>query len=114
MRIEVLAYFAFLLNSCVLAFVPIRCSVGRRCRVTDSGVYLAKKKDLVDPEEPKFVVGEDVPEEILKHNAIYDMILVERYPAPTKTSFGLFLPTAKDKDQKHTGMILSDFDAIEL
>ena len=35
---------------------------------------------------------DDIPEEILKFNAIYDMILVERINAPEKTDFGLFLP----------------------
>lgn len=36
----------------------------------------------------KFVHGEDIPDEIKKHQAIYDMILVERINAPLKTSAG--------------------------
>jgi calcineurin-like phosphoesterase family protein len=32
-----------------------------------------------------------------------DMVLVERYSAPEKTSFGLFLPKIEGKDQKHLG-----------
>jgi co-chaperonin GroES (HSP10) len=61
----------------------------------------------VKPEVPTFVVGENIPEEISKNNAIYDMVLVERISQPEKTSFGLFLPKVEGKDQKHLGKILS-------
>lgn len=58
-------------------------------------------------EKPTFIVGEDVPEEILKHHCIYDMILVERYTSPTKTSFGLILPEVEGKDRKHVAKVIS-------
>ena len=58
-------------------------------------------------EKPAFIVGEDVPEELLKLNGIYDMILVERLTSPTKTSFGLILPEVEGKDRKHLGKVLS-------
>jgi co-chaperonin GroES (HSP10) len=63
-------------------------------------------KKIVD-EEPTYIIGENVPEEILQQNAIYDMILVERFNAPEKTSFGLYLPKVEGKDQKHVGKIIS-------
>jgi co-chaperonin GroES (HSP10) len=58
-------------------------------------------------ESTPYVVGVDVPEEIMKSNAIYDMILVERYSAPEKTSAGIFLPKVEGKDQKTLGKVLS-------
>lgn len=56
---------------------------------------------------PTFTVGENIPEEVAKLNAIYDMVLVERYSAPEKTVSGLFLPKVEGKDQKHLGKIIS-------
>ena len=49
----------------------------------------------------------DVPEEITKLNAIYDMVLVERLSAPKKSEGGLFMPVIEGKDQKHLGIVLS-------
>jgi co-chaperonin GroES (HSP10) len=59
------------------------------------------------PAAPTFVVGENIPEEILKQSCIYDMVLVERISQPEKTDFGLFLPKVEGKDQKHLGKVLS-------
>lgn len=56
---------------------------------------------------PTFVVGEDVPEEILKQNTIYDMILVERFNAPEQRASGLFLPKIEGQDRKHLAKVLS-------
>ena len=52
-------------------------------------------------------VGNDIPEEVAKQQAIYDSILVERYNAPLQTSTGLFLPKVDGKDQKHVAKVLS-------
>lgn len=66
-----------------------------------------KKSDAFAENVPLFVIGEDIPDEVKKQNAIYDMILVERYSAAEKTDFGLFLPKIDGKDQKHIGKVLS-------
>ena len=66
-----------------------------------------KKGDGLTAAAPTFVVGENIPEEILKQNSIYDMILVERYSQPEKTDFGLFLPKVEGKDEKHLGKVIS-------
>ena len=52
-------------------------------------------------------VGNDIPEEIAKQQAIYDSILVERFNAPLQTATGLFLPKVDGKDQKHVAKVLS-------
>jgi co-chaperonin GroES (HSP10) len=70
-------------------------------------VNLARRGIEVKSLTPPYVVGEDIPAEVAKDNAIYDMILVERYSAPEKTSFGLYLPKVEGKDQKHLGKVLS-------
>ena len=57
--------------------------------------------------KPAFTVGENVPEEIGRHKSIYDMILVERFTAPARTSAGLFLPVVEGKDQKHLATVIS-------
>ena len=54
-----------------------------------------------------FEVGKDVPPEILRQAAIYDMVLVERLSAPKQTSTGLFLPVVEGKDRKQLGLVLS-------
>lgn len=56
---------------------------------------------------PKFTVGVDIPDEIAKHKAIYDMILVERLSAPEMTMSGLFIPIVEGKDERHMGKVLS-------
>jgi hypothetical protein len=87
-------------------------------RISSSFVLNAiKKTELPAPETPAYVVGENVPETILKQSAIYDMILVERFSAPEKTSFGLFLPKIEGKDQKRLGKVifcsfLSPFNSV--
>lgn len=58
-------------------------------------------------EPPDWIVGENIPKEVAQHNAIYDMILVERYHDPPKTSFGLFLPKIEGKDKKYVGRVIS-------
>lgn len=58
-------------------------------------------------EPPDWVIGENLPKEIAQHNAIYDMILVERHHDPPKTSFGLFLPKIEGKDKKYVGRVVS-------
>ena len=73
-------------------------------RIASSKTNLnARKKNIELITEIKHEVGVDIPEEIAKQNAIYDMILVERYSTPLKTDFGLFLPKIEGKDQKHLG-----------
>ena len=52
------------------------------------------------------VPGEDVPEEILNMEPIYDMILVERISRPQQTGGGLFLPTTEGDDEKRLGVVL--------
>lgn len=65
-------------------------------------------EDLMRVQAPvDWAVGENVPDEISGHSAIYDMILVERFHDPPTTSFGLFLPTIEGKDKKRLGKILS-------
>jgi co-chaperonin GroES (HSP10) len=54
-----------------------------------------------------FEVGVNVPEDLARQAAIYDMILVERFHAPTKTKAGLFLPKVEGKDEKHIAKIIS-------
>jgi co-chaperonin GroES (HSP10) len=59
------------------------------------------------PTTPKYVHGVDIPDEVLQHQAIYDMILVERINAPLATSSGIILPLIEGKDQKKIGIVLS-------
>jgi len=56
---------------------------------------------------PKFIVGEDIPEEIKRQSVIYDMILVERLSAPEQTATGIILPKVEGKDKKQLGKVLS-------
>lgn len=91
-----------------LAFVSsFRSSGGQSGRLSSPLFARLKKSDGLASIVPVFVVGEDVPEEILKQNSIYDMILVERYSQPEKTDFGLFLPKVEGKDEKHLGRVVS-------
>jgi len=53
------------------------------------------------------VVGENIPEEILKHHAINDMILVERFSVPEKSQSGIYVPTKEGKDNKYLAKVLS-------
>mmetsp|Transcript_175 Transcript_175/g.217 ORF Transcript_175/g.217 Transcript_175/m.217 type:complete len:167 (+) Transcript_175:130-630(+) len=66
-----------------------------------------KNIDGLRPAAEPYVVGENIPEEILMQKCIYDMILVERFSQPEKTDFGLFLPKVEGKDEKHLGKVLS-------
>jgi co-chaperonin GroES (HSP10) len=68
-----------------------------------------RKRDGSDnlPTAPEYVVGDDVPEEISRNKAIYDMILVERFSQPERTGGGLFMPKTEGKDEKHLGKVLS-------
>lgn len=52
-------------------------------------------------------MGKNIPDEILKLRAVYDMVLVERFNAPDRTPMGLFLPKIEGKDHKHLGYVLS-------
>mmetsp|Transcript_26192 Transcript_26192/g.26437 ORF Transcript_26192/g.26437 Transcript_26192/m.26437 type:complete len:170 (+) Transcript_26192:44-553(+) len=61
----------------------------------------------VIPEKEKYTVGENIPEEISKQVAIYDMILVERFSAPPKTESGLWMPQTVGKDRKHLAYVIS-------
>ena len=74
---------------------------------TSSVLLRARRGAEVKVEAPKFVVGENLPIEVSKDQAIYDMILVERISAPERTSVGLFLPKVEGKDQKHLGKVIS-------
>ena len=62
------------------------------------------------PVTPDYTVGENVPSEIARNNAIYDMILVERFSQPDKTEVGLFLP--KVSVQRVTSIIPSIITVI--
>lgn len=78
--------------------------------IQGNSLLYARRSKMEEPpvvEEQTFVVGEDVPEEIMRHQAIYDMVLIERISAPLKTSVGLFLPKVEGKDRKHLGKVLS-------
>ena len=99
---RVALFFSFL--ACVSSFSG---SGGQSVRLSSSLFARLRKSDGLAPIVPVFVVGEDVPEEILKQNSIYDMILVERYSQPEKTDFGLFLPKVEGKDEKHLGRVVS-------
>ena len=71
----------------------------RRNRVEDSNIATEKEVD--------YVVGEDLPEEIKSYQAIYDMVLVERFSRPLKTAVGLFIPTVCQTNMKnHKSTIL--------
>jgi co-chaperonin GroES (HSP10) len=72
-------------------------------------LYVRRRDAAETPVEtkPTFVVGESIPDEISKHKCIYDMILVERYSMPEKTTSGLFMPVVEGKDQRHVGKVLS-------
>ena len=61
--------------------------------------------DVQKDDKTDYVVGEGIPDDVLRHKCIYDMVLVERFSSPTKTSFGLFLPVVEGKDQKHLGKL---------
>ncbi|KAJ1427310.1 hypothetical protein B484DRAFT_450354 [Ochromonadaceae sp. CCMP2298] len=64
--------------------------------------------DLTVQKGPDYVVGVDLPAYLLEMNPIYDMILVERFAAPTKTKSGLFMPTeVEGADQKHVAVVIS-------
>ena len=69
----------------------------------------AKLEQGLKSEEPKWVVGEDLPPEVIKlmKEPIYDMILVERYSAPESTETGIYLPPGPEgKDRRHLGKVL--------
>ena len=66
-----------------------------------------KKNDGLTSAAPVYVIGQDIPAEILKQISLYDMILVERFSQPEKTDFGLFLPKVEGKDEKHLGKVIS-------
>lgn len=69
----------------------------------------AKLEEGLKPEGPKYIVGEDLPPEIVKlmKEPIYDMILVERYSAPESTVTGIYLPPGPEgKDRRHLGQVL--------
>lgn len=78
--------------------------------INNAMVLMARERSRAEtPVEtkPAYQVGENLPDEISKHRCIYDMILVERYSTPERTSTGLFLPVVEGKDQKHLGKVLS-------
>ena len=90
---------------------PLRC--GRSICGSSTVVYSSRRErrastssDVQKELKGDYVVGEGIPDDILRHQCIYDMILVERFSSPTKTSFGLFLPVIEGKDRKHLGMLL--------
>lgn len=53
------------------------------------------------------LAGDNLPTEIRNHQCINNMVLLERMAVPEKTNSGLFLPMSENKDQKHTGKVLS-------
>jgi len=57
--------------------------------------------------EPTYEVGKNLPEEIINLIPIYDMILVERFNAPERTSAGILLPKIEGKDKKHTAKVVA-------
>lgn len=56
---------------------------------------------------PRYIAGENIPDEIKRQSVIYDMILVERLSAPEQTATGIFLPKVEGKDKKQLGKVLS-------
>ena len=78
----------------------------RAARRAARAAKLEDKKTAVDPK--KVNVGVDIPPEILQmKEPIYDMILVERVSAPTKSESGIILPPGPDgKDMRSLGMVL--------
>ena len=62
------------------------------------------ESDFLTPTIPP---GVDIPEEVAKQNAIYDMILVERISAPEATEVGIFIPKVEGADKKYLGYVLS-------
>lgn len=96
--------FVLSLLACAFSFTKI----GSQSRGILSPLFARlKKSDGLASMGPTYVVGEDIPEEILKQRSIYDMILVERFSQPEKTDFGLFLPKVEGKDEKHLGKVVS-------
>jgi co-chaperonin GroES (HSP10) len=87
--------------------VSFRCFDNRPRNSLSSLFARVKNIDGLRPVSIPFVVGENIPDEILKQKCIYDMILVERFSQPEKTDFGLFLPKTEGKDAKHLGKVLS-------
>jgi hypothetical protein len=67
----------------------------------------ALRRVAAGSEAPVTNPGVDIPKEIAQQNAIYDMILVERCSAPSKTAVGLFIPQVEGSDRKHVGLVLS-------
>lgn len=53
------------------------------------------------------VVGENVPEEVMKLQAVNDMILVERFSSPEQTIGGVYIPKAQGADRKRLGKVIS-------
>ena len=54
-----------------------------------------------------YIVGENIPEELLKLHPIYDMILVERFSEPERTTGGLFLPKTEGRDRKQVAKVVA-------
>jgi co-chaperonin GroES (HSP10) len=96
----------FCIIAVAVAFGPSRPHSG----LSTSAVFARLKKQNdgnAVPAAPTYTVGENVPEEVLRQQSIYDMVLVERYIQPEKTDFGLFLPKVEGKDEKHLGKVIS-------
>lgn len=97
--------FIALLLAVVSAFKPHSAH-----RIGSIALSARKDRERVVPAElipPKFVPGENIPDEIKRQASIYDMILVERLSAPLQTNSGIFLPTVEGKDRKQMGKVLS-------
>jgi co-chaperonin GroES (HSP10) len=63
--------------------------------------------DFQEVEELTSVPGQELPPEIAAMSAIYDMVLVERFTAPPKTTGGLFIPAVEGKDSKQLAVVIS-------
>jgi co-chaperonin GroES (HSP10) len=93
----------------VLSYISTFVSNQRRY---SSNLQLLARQRRTQVDEPvisevTYTPGQDIPEEVLKHQTIYDMILIERINAPVKTAAGIILPVVEGKDQKKTAVIVS-------
>lgn len=100
--IQVVFILSFL--ACAYSFSTSGCQSRRSLSPLFARV---KKNDGLTAVGPTYVIGEDIPDEIMRQRSIYDMILVERFSQPEKTDFGLFLPKVEGKDEKHLGKVIS-------
>ena len=120
MQIKLLAIILVVVSTCTYGFhvrVQSRANVGMRLQMSESTDRAARRAARqaemakgLEQDKPAYIVGEDIPPEILKlmKETIYDMILVERYSAPPKTRGGILLPPGPEgADRKKLAKVLA-------